>query len=92
MWSMGRPHSGGFSARNIDKAAGLKASNPQLARPTRQILEAGRLEPLGFVYISPPFSTVYFNWFTGPAASLNASHGESMGVEGVENRVGSVNC
>jgi hypothetical protein len=60
------------------------------SEPALEILEAGRIGPLGFVYISPPFSTVYFNWFTGPGASFSASHGESMGVEGVENRVGSV--
>lgn len=56
------------------------------ARPPNR--EEGRKEPLGFVYIAPPLSTVCFDWFAGTAgASFGASHGESMGVEGSKKRV-----
>lgn len=55
--------------------------------------QRGRIEPLGFVYIARPLSTVCFYWFTGVAgASFGVSHGEWMGLEEVEKRVESVSC
>jgi hypothetical protein len=64
-----------------------------LGEATLQIPAARSIRPLGFVYISPPFSTVCFNCFTGTAsASFGASHGGIDGGGGGEKRVESVSC
>jgi hypothetical protein len=58
-----------------------------------KILPLAAWNRLDSCILRPRFRPVYVNWFTDTSgASFSASHGESMGVEGSENRVESVTC
>ena len=75
--------SGAWTCRRIRRAVSA----------TRMRLKSSIREDKTALYIAPPLSTVCFDSLTGIAgASFGASHGESMGLEGVEKWVESVSC
>jgi len=56
-----------------------------------EILVEGTKESPPLTHIEPSLSTVCFDWFIGIAgASFGASHGRSMGLEGIEKWMESV--